>query len=65
MSGFRTNLPTRPTSLRGSNGIAFGPDGRLHVAQFLAGPVQAPDDSRSTPAGRCTSPMLVGSGSSR
>ncbi|MFC7340585.1 hypothetical protein [Saccharopolyspora griseoalba] len=27
--------------LRGSNGIAFGPDGRLHVAQFLAGRISA------------------------
>ncbi|MFI5592200.1 hypothetical protein ACIA5G_44625 [Amycolatopsis sp. NPDC051758] len=34
---------TRPTSLRGSNGVAFGPDGRLYVAQFLAGRISAVD----------------------
>jgi sugar lactone lactonase YvrE len=34
---------TRPTSLRGSNGVAFGPDGRLYAAQFLAGQVSAVD----------------------
>ncbi|ADJ47132.1 hypothetical protein AMES_5307 [Amycolatopsis mediterranei S699] len=34
---------TRPTSLRGSNGVAFGPDGRLYVAQFLAGEIGAVD----------------------
>ena len=33
----------RPTPLRGSNGAAFGPDGRLHVAQFLAGQISAVD----------------------
>lgn len=27
----------------GSNGIAFGPDGRLHVAEFLAGRISAVD----------------------
>lgn len=29
--------------LWGSNGVAFGPDGRLHVAQFLAGQISAVD----------------------
>lgn len=33
----------RPSPLRGSNGVAFGPDGRLHVAQFLAGQISAVD----------------------
>ncbi|MCO1581640.1 hypothetical protein M8C13_38420 [Crossiella sp. SN42] len=33
----------RPSPLRGSNGIAFGPDGRLHVAEFLAGRISAVD----------------------
>ncbi|MEU6131544.1 hypothetical protein ABZ805_20420 [Saccharopolyspora sp. NPDC047091] len=32
-----------PNPLRGSNGIAFGPDGRLHVAQYLAGGISAVD----------------------
>ncbi|QFU92660.1 PQQ-binding-like beta-propeller repeat protein [Amycolatopsis sp. YIM 10] len=34
---------TRPNPLPGSNGVAFGPDGRLHVAQFLAGQISAVD----------------------
>ncbi|HEX6340765.1 SMP-30/gluconolactonase/LRE family protein [Umezawaea sp.] len=34
---------TRPNPLWGSNGVAFGPDGRLHVAQFLAGRISAVD----------------------
>lgn len=34
---------TGPTPLRGSNGVAFGPDGRLHVAEFLAGRISAVD----------------------
>lgn len=34
---------TRPNQLWGSNGVAFGPDGRLHVAQFLAGQISAVD----------------------
>ncbi|WP_369202390.1 hypothetical protein [Streptomyces sp. PU-14G] len=32
-----------PNPLWGSNGVAFGPDGRLHVAQFLAGQISAVD----------------------
>ncbi|MBE8525983.1 hypothetical protein ILP97_52350 [Amycolatopsis sp. H6(2020)] len=43
MNGFRTRRLTRPASLRGSNGVAFGPDGRLYVAQFLAGEISAVD----------------------
>jgi sugar lactone lactonase YvrE len=34
---------THPNPLWGSNGVAFGPDGRLHVAQFLAGRISAVD----------------------
>jgi len=30
-----------PNRLRGSNGVAFGPDGRLYVAGFLAGRISA------------------------
>ncbi|MBB3664751.1 sugar lactone lactonase YvrE [Prauserella sediminis] len=33
----------RPGPLRGSNGVAFGPDGRLYVAQFVAGRISALD----------------------
>jgi len=33
----------RPNPLWGSNGVAFGPDGRLYVAQFLAGQISAVD----------------------
>jgi sugar lactone lactonase YvrE len=32
-----------PSPLWGSNGLAFGPDGRLYVAQFLAGQISAVD----------------------
>ncbi|MFK4267456.1 SMP-30/gluconolactonase/LRE family protein [Streptomyces milbemycinicus] len=32
-----------PNQLWGSNGVAFGPDGRLYVAQFLAGQISAVD----------------------
>lgn len=32
-----------PNPLWGSNGVAFGPDGRLYVAQFLAGQISAVD----------------------
>lgn len=32
-----------PSLLWGSNGVAFGPDGRLYVAQFLAGQISAVD----------------------
>jgi sugar lactone lactonase YvrE len=34
---------TGPTPLRGSNGIAFGPDGRLYVAEYLPGRISAVD----------------------
>ncbi|MEV6712852.1 hypothetical protein AB0M48_12545 [Lentzea sp. NPDC051208] len=34
---------TPPSPLWGSNGIAFGPDGRLYVAQFVAGKISAVD----------------------
>ena len=34
---------TPPSPLWGSNGVAFGPDGRLYVAQFLAGQISAVD----------------------
>ncbi|WP_246203466.1 SMP-30/gluconolactonase/LRE family protein [Streptomyces tailanensis] len=33
----------RPNRLWGSNGIAFGPDGRLYVAEYLAGRISAFD----------------------
>ncbi|SEG95767.1 hypothetical protein SAMN05444920_109151 [Nonomuraea solani] len=33
----------RARPLWGSNGMAFGPDGRLYVAQFLAGRISAVD----------------------
>lgn len=29
--------------MKGSNGVAFGPDGRLHVAEYLAGRISAVD----------------------
>jgi sugar lactone lactonase YvrE len=32
-----------PNPLWGSNGVAFGPDGRLYVARFLAGQISAVD----------------------
>ncbi|MCP2167784.1 NHL repeat-containing protein [Goodfellowiella coeruleoviolacea] len=34
---------TEPNRLWGANGVAFGPDGRLYVAQFLAGQISAVD----------------------
>lgn len=34
---------TEPNRLWGANGIAFGPDGRLHVAQVLGGQISAVD----------------------
>lgn len=34
---------TEPSRLCGSNGVAFGPDGRLYVAQFIAGQISAVD----------------------
>ncbi|BEL07380.1 SMP-30/gluconolactonase/LRE family protein [Actinoplanes sichuanensis] len=40
---FSVRRTTSPSPLRGSNGVAFGPDGRLHVAQFLAGQISAVD----------------------
>ncbi|GAA1581193.1 hypothetical protein GCM10009678_74930 [Actinomadura kijaniata] len=50
-TGARTVTSTRwragrlnpPNRLWGSNGVAFGPDGRLYVAQFLAGQISAVD----------------------
>ncbi|NGO42350.1 hypothetical protein G6048_09265 [Streptomyces sp. YC419] len=36
----RLNWPSR---LWGSNGVTFGPDGRLYVAQFIAGQISAVD----------------------
>lgn len=43
MTGAQVSRVARPTPLPGSNGIAFGPDGRLFVAQFLAGQISAVD----------------------
>ncbi|WP_424186274.1 hypothetical protein ACOBQX_00265 [Actinokineospora sp. G85] len=53
MSRFGAGAPTSarwdvrrmndPNPLWGSNGVAFGPDGRLHVAQYLAGTISAVD----------------------
>jgi sugar lactone lactonase YvrE len=40
---FSVRQMARPSPLRGSNGVATGPDGRLFVAQFLAGQVSAVD----------------------
>lgn len=34
---------TPPSPLWGSNGVAFGPDGRLYVAEYLAGRISAVD----------------------
>jgi sugar lactone lactonase YvrE len=34
---------TEPNRLWGANGVAFGPDGRLYVAQFLGGQISAVD----------------------
>ncbi|ANZ40351.1 hypothetical protein BBK82_34320 [Lentzea guizhouensis] len=42
-SARRIERLTPPSSLFGSNGVAFGPDGRLHVAQFVAGRISAVD----------------------
>lgn len=39
---------TGPTPLRGANGIAFGPDGRLYVAEYLAGRISAVDVTTGT-----------------
>ncbi|MFC3996401.1 hypothetical protein ACFOVU_10770 [Nocardiopsis sediminis] len=40
---WRAERLTPPGRLPGSNGVAFGPDGRLYVAQFLAGRISAVD----------------------
>ncbi|MFI9461261.1 virginiamycin B lyase family protein [Streptomyces xiamenensis] len=40
---WRIERLNRPNPLWGSNGVAFGPDGRLYVAQFLAGQISAVD----------------------
>lgn len=42
---------TVPAPLRGSNGIAFGPDSRLYVAEFLAGRISAVDIATAISAG--------------
>ncbi len=34
---------TEPSPLGGSNGVAFGPDGRLYVAQYVVGQISAVD----------------------
>ncbi|MEU6916877.1 SMP-30/gluconolactonase/LRE family protein [Streptomyces olindensis] len=43
MTPWRGERLNRPNPLQGSNGVAFGPDGRLYVAQFLAGRISAVD----------------------
>ncbi|MER7015431.1 hypothetical protein ABT324_28700 [Saccharopolyspora sp. NPDC000359] len=40
---WRIERLTEANPLWGSNGIAFGPDGRLHVAQYVAGRISAVD----------------------
>lgn len=40
---WRIERLTRANPLWGSNGIAFGPDGRLYVAQYVAGRISAVD----------------------
>ncbi|MEU0189488.1 SMP-30/gluconolactonase/LRE family protein [Streptomyces afghaniensis] len=40
---WETRRLNSPNPLWGSNGVAFGPDGRLYVAQFLAGQISAVD----------------------
>ncbi|WP_461037250.1 hypothetical protein, partial [Streptomyces mayteni] len=40
-AGWRATRLNHPNPLWGSNGVAFGPDGRLYVAQFLAGRISA------------------------
>ncbi|NYI03459.1 Vgb family protein [Allostreptomyces psammosilenae] len=42
-SRFRARRLNAPNRLWGSNGVAFGPDGRLYVAEFLAGRISAVD----------------------
>ncbi|MFF7656402.1 hypothetical protein ACFZCY_42395 [Streptomyces sp. NPDC007983] len=39
----RARRLNHPSPLWGSNGVAFGPDGRLYVAQYLAGQISAVD----------------------
>ncbi|GAA3564269.1 SMP-30/gluconolactonase/LRE family protein [Amycolatopsis ultiminotia] len=41
MSGARVRRLVPPQRMAGSNGVAFGPDGRLHVAEYLAGRISA------------------------
>jgi sugar lactone lactonase YvrE len=43
MSGWQVRRLVEANPLWGSNGIAFGPDERLYVAQYLAGQVSAVD----------------------
>ncbi|MFH8470308.1 hypothetical protein [Streptomyces sp. NPDC017991] len=40
---WHTDRLNPPNRLWGSNGVTFGPDGRLYVAQFLAGRISAVD----------------------
>ena len=42
-SRLRARRLNHPSPLWGSNGVAFGPDGRLYVAQYLAGQISAVD----------------------
>ncbi|MFF3372265.1 SMP-30/gluconolactonase/LRE family protein [Streptomyces sp. NPDC002680] len=42
-SRWRAERLNPPSRLWGSNGVAFGPDGRLYVAQFLAGQISSVD----------------------
>ncbi|MFI0773472.1 hypothetical protein [Streptomyces sp. NPDC021212] len=42
-SRLRARRLNPPSPLWGSNGVAFGPDGRLYVAQYLAGQISAVD----------------------
>ncbi|GGX14315.1 hypothetical protein GCM10010383_50540 [Streptomyces lomondensis] len=43
MTPWRGERLNPPNPLQGSNGVAFGPDGRLYAAQFLAGRISAVD----------------------
>ncbi|MFJ2607150.1 hypothetical protein ACIO13_19560 [Streptomyces sp. NPDC087425] len=40
---WRDSRLNRPNPLWGSNGVTFGPDGRLYIAQYLAGRISALD----------------------
>ncbi|NGO10283.1 hypothetical protein G5C60_22490 [Streptomyces sp. HC44] len=42
-SRWDTRRLNQPSRLWGSNGVTFGPDGRLYVAQFIAGQISAVD----------------------